>query len=180
MNKIYPLLLATCTYALTTTAAPIYHCIDEDGVSVFSNTPCSENPTVVEPDVLVPSDEERIRNIERNEAIEADLNIRRHQRAVNRLEREIREAGQEITALQQARQQELDAVKAEQQEQLDRLRDRRRRDQTNTDEAEALIHQSLSTEMQAINQRFDSEVDVQKDRINQMRQDLNQLKSQRP
>ncbi|MDD3610100.1 MAG: DUF4124 domain-containing protein [Halothiobacillaceae bacterium] len=146
--------LAIAAALLLTASAPahaVYKCV-VNGKTVFSQTPCAEDAEQIELKVVRPTDEQI--------AQQAQIGQRYDKMSTGyALDRQIQTLEQKIGA----RRAELDRLRATRDRQLSALR--RMKDHANNNLAGATWEGSLSDEMQAINQKFDTDARLLTDEI---------------
>jgi predicted nucleic acid-binding Zn-ribbon protein len=136
-------------------AGQMYVCTDAEGKKTFQAMPCAgaAKAEVRAYDVALSGDSYRPTT---------DSAVYQQMKADNRkaqLKRDIRKSEQQIEKYQAQMQSELAALRS------------KKRYATNT-QAGATWEQSISTEMQAVTSRYDSLMDVERDNLKMMRQEL--------
>lgn len=133
--------------------AQIYKCKGDRGVTVFSEHPCGDDAT----EVTVEDNNAGI-----SVAPEGDFSKVRSDIAKRELERKIRDKKNQIERLELAREREL-AV----------LRDRKR--YANNNLAGATWEESISTEMTAVVQKYQSNIENRREELRHLRESLTKI-----
>lgn len=153
------LLMALMLQIGTAGAAQVHVCTGADGKKTFQSMPCSGSAAVAEVKeykVAPPSEAAG------DNRLTTDNPIYQQMKADNRraqLERDIKKAERNIEKYRQKMDAEIAA-----------LRNKKRYAANN--QAGATWEQSISTEMQAVSSKYTSMIDVERDRISQMRQEV--------
>ncbi len=146
--------LAIAATLLLTASAPahaVYKCV-VNGKTVFSQTPCAEDAEQIEPKVIHPTDEQI--------AQQAQISQRYDKLSTGyALDRQIQALEQKISAHRT----ELNRLRATRDRQLSALR--HMKNHANNNLAGATWEGALSEEMQAINQKFDTDARLLTDEI---------------
>lgn len=146
----------------TAPAAAVYKC-QVNGETVFSQTPCAANAEEVQLKVHRPSDDEA-------KAAEQRATWLKEENAAMRAERKSREAGIEIAKLER----EIEVYHEQMDKELAALREQKA--SANNNLAGATLEQSIATEMQAVVEKYNTKIKLNRDKIAVLRASQNQAK----
>jgi len=157
------ILIAAAILAAPVAHAEIYKCV-VGGKTIFSQQPCAENAQVVKPKVVQPSASAVAEQQGVNESLSAASSVMERDRRLTGIARDMAAVDEDIVRIQAARRLDLRRLEAS-----GRL--------AHNNLAGATWQQSLATEMQAVNARYDSELRIAESRRESLMRERERLLS---
>ncbi|MBE0454862.1 MAG: DUF4124 domain-containing protein [Roseovarius sp.] len=158
------LMLAMIIASSSAHASSIYRC-EVNGEITFSQQPCAANAEAINLRYSKPDEDSAARAQEDHEQTTSRAASMELERRIRWERDKIQEEERHINSLQRQRSAEIAALQ-------------QRQTRANNNLAGATFRQSLAEEMQAVNQRFDAQIDQRQANIDRMRADIERMQQQ--